>query len=255
MQNVARYDAIAEWYDGFIGETGGPRFEKIEWPCLQEILGNLRGKTVLDLACGQGFLSRILARFGARLVGIDLSSELIARATTRERAEPLGIVYFRDDAQRLASQADDTFDLVVCRYALMDIPDLDAVYRGVRRVLRDQGRFVALITHPCFYTPRAHAARNDDGAFHHWESDGYFDEGEWWSDNRDGVRGQVGAIHRTFATYVNAGLAAGLVLDGLYEPRPADDVDDVALAMYRQIPWTLVFTWQKVLPRNPSARP
>jgi SAM-dependent methyltransferase len=251
MQTGSRYDAIAEWYDQSIGETGGSRFEGIEWPCLDRLLGDLRDRSVLDLACGQGFLSRILARRGARVIGIDLSVGLLDRARAREATNPLGIVYVQDDATVLASQPDSRFDLVICRYALMDIPDLTATCRAVARVLEPSGRFVATITHPCFYTPHAQTVRDENGSMVYWASDRYFDEGEWWSDNKNGVRGQVGAIHRTLSTYVNAGLAAGLTLVGLVEPRPVDE--DADLALYQRIPWTLVLEWRKTPPMPPPA--
>ena len=86
MEKPARYDAIADWYDQLIGETGGTRFETIEWPCLQALLGDVRDKRVLDLACDQGFLGRILARLGAQVTGIDLSSELPLRAKRPSRS-------------------------------------------------------------------------------------------------------------------------------------------------------------------------
>jgi SAM-dependent methyltransferase len=178
------------------------------------------------------------------VTGTDLSARLLDRARVREAAEPLGVRYVQDDATSLVSQPDACFDLAICRYALMDIPDLHAVCRAVARVLRPEGRFIAVVTHPCFYTPRAGAARDEAGAFLHWEVDRYFDEGEWWSDNAEGVRGKVGAIHRTLSTYVNVGLAAGLVLEGIEEPRP--DEDDAALALYGRIPWSLIVVWRKL---------
>ncbi|HVC32722.1 MAG TPA: class I SAM-dependent methyltransferase [Chloroflexota bacterium] len=247
MSGIARYDAIADWYDRFVGETGGARFERIEWPCLRGILGDVRGRPVLDLACGQGFLSRLLARAGARVTAIDLSTALLALARKREAAEPLGIDYHHDDATDLGTLADGSFDWVICRYALMDISDLGAVYRAVARVLRPRGRFVAVVTHPCFYAPHAGAVRDAAGEFLHWRSDRYFDEGAWQSDNPDGVRGKVGAIHRTLSTYVEAGLTAGLTLEGLREPRPnAGEPLDPGLELYQRVPWALVLCWRRV---------
>src|SRR5439155_5631 len=125
------------------------------------------------------FLSRILARRGARVIGIDLSVELLDRSRAREATNPLGIVYVQDDATVLASQPDARFDLVVCRYALMDIPDLTATCRAVARVLQATGRFIATTTHPCFYTPHAQAVRDESGTLLYWASDRYFGEGEW----------------------------------------------------------------------------
>src|SRR5205823_2728230 len=141
-----------------------------------------------------------LARRGAHMVGIDISPRLLGLAEQYEQAEPLGIVYRRDDAQRLAAVRDAAFDGVACHLALMDIPDLAATYQTVYRILRPDGWFVFAITHPCFQTPMSTWLDVDGTASRLIR--GYFNEGFWRSDNPNGVRGQVGAYHRSLGTYV-----------------------------------------------------
>src|SRR5690606_27568859 len=120
-----------------------------------ELAGEVRGRRVLDLGCGQGYMARVLAEAGADVVGIDISEALVERARRYETEKPLGIVYRTDDARALASVGDAEFDLVVCNLSLMDMPELPRVFGSVRRVLRDGGRFVFTITHPCFQMPGA----------------------------------------------------------------------------------------------------
>ena len=84
---------------------------------------------------------------------------MIELAGRYEAARPLGIRYLVDDAQSLASLGDESFDLVVCQLALMDIPDLEAVLAAVARVLKEGGSFVFVIGHPCFLAPEAYHHR------------------------------------------------------------------------------------------------
>ena len=144
----ADYDAIASWYDATV--RSGSLAGDLVLPHLFDLGGDVRDRSICDLACGQGRVARALAQRGAIMVGVDLSAELIAIARRDETAEPLGITYLIDDAQQLALVDDAQFDGVVCNLALMDIPDLPATVHAVRRVLRAGGCFVFSTTHPSF---------------------------------------------------------------------------------------------------------
>jgi ubiquinone/menaquinone biosynthesis C-methylase UbiE len=213
---VSAYDDIAEWYrDLFCVE---PVMEDPFFPAVQELMGDITGQRVCDLACGEGRVSRHLADRGARVTGIDLSSRLLAMARQRERAEPRGVAYLRADAQGLYAVRDAVFDGVVCNMALMDIPELAPTLRAVARVLRRGGWLVFSILHPCYNTRPSGQVVADDGTVLRTVGE-YFTEGFWRSDQRPGPPGRVGAYHRTLATYVNTLADAGLVLERLCEPR------------------------------------
>lgn len=117
----ARYDEIADWYPTWVGGGDG---------LIAEGVGDLlpltvRGARVLDVACGHGRASRGLARLGADVVGVDLSTELVASARAREVANPLGIDYYAADVADPGGWWDGAFfDGAVCEMALMDIEDL-----------------------------------------------------------------------------------------------------------------------------------
>lgn len=210
-----RYDAIAGWYDAYVG---GPVHEELVLPGMLDLAGDVAGLRLLDVACGQGIMARELARRGARVTGVDISRELLRLAEGYEQAEPLGIVYLHDDAESLTRLEAGSFDAAVCSLALMDIGDIAAAFRAIHRVLRDRGRLVASITHPCFEAPHGRWTTREDGAVAR-EITGYFEEGFWRSDNPQGVRGQVGAFHRTLSTHLNALADAGFRLERVLEPR------------------------------------
>lgn len=212
MTVIAAYDAIAEWYDEYI--SGDPFF----YDRVCAMSGHVMGQQVCDVACGQGAMARALARRGATVTGVDVSGKLLEIAVRYEASEPLGIAYVRDDAQTFTTFTDATFDGAVCNLALMDIPDLNAVYGAVARVVRPRGWFVFAIVHPCFYPPDSYWVNHPSGPPRR-EICGYFNEVFWHSDNPDGVRGKVGAYHRTLSTYLNLLLEAGWRVERLHEPQ------------------------------------
>ena len=140
------YDEVAEEYSRVLDPDGAGLSD----PVLAELAGEVAGRDVLSLACGQGQDARLLAGLGATVTGVDLSTEMLRYARQHEAANPRGITYVQGDAQDLAAFADRSFDGVVCHMALMDIPALEPTIGSVSRVLRDEGWFVFSIVHPCY---------------------------------------------------------------------------------------------------------
>jgi SAM-dependent methyltransferase len=212
MNSPARYDEIATFYDGVVGnELGDPAAQS-----LLDLLPDLAGLRVLDLACGQGRLSRELARRGARVVGLDISAALLEIARSAENAEPLGITFAEADATSSAALAGESFDGVVCHFGLSDIDDLAAATATVSRLLRAGGWFTFSILHPCF------PGWGEDAPSSWPPGSGYFAEG-WWLAGNSGFRGKVGASHRTVSTYLNQLVEHGLLVERVAEPQPAGE--------------------------------
>jgi trans-aconitate methyltransferase len=99
-----------------------------------DLLAPRAGEHLLDLGCGDGALTARLAERGASVVGVDLSTSLLAAARAR------GIDARLMDAQQLTF--DEEFDAVFSNAALHWMPRIDAVLEGVFRALRPGGRFV-----------------------------------------------------------------------------------------------------------------
>src|SRR5579859_4836624 len=135
----ASYNDIAEWYDQFLRER--PVYQEVILPNLLRLVGEVEGEVICDLACGQGWVARELARRGARVTGLDLAANMLALARGYEEQEPLGIVYVQGDAQRAEPLGDRQFTGCVCVMALINIPDLQATFQSVRRILQPGGWF------------------------------------------------------------------------------------------------------------------
>lgn len=229
---MAQYDAIADWYNQVL--SGGSPVHALAVPALLELMGELNGLEICDLACGQGLLARAMAGSSAKVTGIDLSERLLTIARQNESDAPLGIHYQLGDAQSLKEVYDHAFDGVACCLALMDIPDLNACLQTVARIVKPQGWFVFAITHPCFQIPDSRWTGKAGGTVKR-ELRGYFNEGPWRSDNPHGVRGQVGAEHRMLSTYLNALSLAGFDLIRTLEPQAQDEIAG-RVPGYREVP-------------------
>src|SRR6185369_10959043 len=96
----------------------------IEAFTLMELVGNPTGKAVLDVACGEGFYTRLIRQRGAaRVVGVDLSKGMVELARKQETAHRLGIEYVQGDA--MALDMPEQFDVVVAAYLLNYARDRD----------------------------------------------------------------------------------------------------------------------------------
>lgn len=233
---MGSYEQIAVWYDAWL--RAGSAIHTFITAELLAMIGNVQGQVLCDMACGQGIVARQLAQCGAQVVGIDLADSLLTIARQEEQQTPLGIAYRHDDAQTLSTLADASYDGVVCNLALMDISDINATFRNVQRILRPSGAFAFSLTHPCFEAPQSRWLQHDDGTTSREVRD-YFAEGFWRSDNINGVRGQVGAYHRTLSTYVNALLHAGLHIERISEPRAIEAVRKL-IPGYGEVPAALL---------------
>ncbi len=144
---------VATWYDKHLEKGSGTYHEKIVYPNLTRILGELKGKKVLDLACGQGQFSQILAKSGASVVGVDIGKELIAIAEKNNTAHKFSLHYFVGVSDDLFMVKDKTMDVVVCVLALQNIEKLQETFKEVSRVLKDGGKFIFVLNHPSFRNP------------------------------------------------------------------------------------------------------
>ena len=99
-------------------------------------LGQPKGKSVLDLCCGQGGLTAMLGEAGARVTGLDFSEEMLSLAA---RNAPDAVLK-QGDAAALPFD-DDQFDLVACNFGMMHLPDQPKALSEIKRVLRAGGRF------------------------------------------------------------------------------------------------------------------
>src|SRR6516165_2227898 len=141
------YDKIAEQYKRARLQ---PWRTHIERYTLLRLAGDVAGKAVIDLACGEGYYTRALRQQGAaRVVGVDLSRAMIELAEAEEARRPLGVQYRVGDVRTL--EVSGEFDLVFAAYLLnyaRTAEELTQMCRAVAGALRPGGRFVTANSNP-----------------------------------------------------------------------------------------------------------
>jgi SAM-dependent methyltransferase len=190
-----------------------------EEPIVREIIDGVPAGVALDAACGTGRYAEYLATRGHRVIGVDSSPEMLARAAKRVHEGDLR----QGDLLRLPLQDHDV-DLVVCALALTHVPDLAPVLSEFARVLRRGGHLVISDVHHITVALGSvpHFRSTDSGAM-------------------------VLPAHRHLASdYLRAALQLGLELRRCEEPRLQDpddsvprEVNEAELGAWEQWPWSL----------------
>jgi len=214
--NLAWWDADADDYQaahgGFLGDADfvwcpeGVREEDAR------LLGDVRGRRVLEVGCGQAACSRWLAAAGAEPVATDLSGGMLRHAREGNERTGTAVPLVQANAERLPF-ATASFDIACSAFgALPFVPSLETVFAEVRRVLRPDAPWVFSVTHPMRWI-----FPDDPGPQGLTATQPYFDRTPYVEVDDDGTATYV-EYHRTLGDYVRALAAAGFALEDLVEP-------------------------------------
>ena len=194
--------------------------------------GPLAGRELLHLQCNVGQDTLSLARLGARVTGVDISDEAIARATRLSAESGLPAEFIRADVYDYLADATPRFDLAFATYGVIGwLSDLDLWAAGVARSLRPGGRFIALEFHPIAfifdeqlrpaypYFGRGQPTINSAGVGDYVGASGELLTPSGWQPGVAGFRNSEPCheFQWTIADWVSALLRAGLVLDRLVD--------------------------------------
>jgi len=203
---------------GWVAFVRGPEATQLRdgvlKPVIEELLGPVSGKRVLDAGCGEGEMCRWLAGLGAKVTGADISNAMLEAARAQEEQTKLGITYQQCSIVDLGTLGE--FDMVVSNQVLSVVPDHAEAFQSIYKALKTGGQAVVTITHPMF-----------DGVGPGWVEHAPEDT-RWWANRYmarvDGV-GAHGAptYHRSFSDYISAAIEAGFVLTGFREPVASEE--------------------------------
>jgi SAM-dependent methyltransferase len=114
----------------------------------RRLLGDVTGRRILELGCGQGHTAVGLARRGARVIAIDDAGDQLRAARALASREEVTIEFHQARPAELAFLPADHVDLAIAVTSLSFVQDLDRVFRQVHRVVGPSGHFVFSVPHP-----------------------------------------------------------------------------------------------------------
>ena len=194
-------------------------------PPLMRLVGDVKGLNILDAGCGNGYLSRRLARDGAIVTGVDFSEPFIEYCNQREARDSLGTTFIKASLDDLSVFEDGIFDLVVSNIVMVDVVNVQQAFHEISRVLKDEGRFIWSNTHPVFGRAGSFDIRLPRDTHRPEERylklvDRYYDSGGVLF-NWDGHN--LWQIDRTLEEYSKALKEASFVISEIIEPRASPE--------------------------------
>ncbi|MCK2220609.1 class I SAM-dependent methyltransferase [Actinomadura sp. ATCC 31491] len=176
------------------------------------LLGEVRGRRVLEIGCGAAQCARWLAGQGAAVAAFDVSHRQLQHSRRLDLGTGVRVPAVQADAEAMPF-ADAAFDVACSAFgALPFVADAGAVFREVRRVLRPGGRFVFSVSHPVRW-----AFPDDPGPRGLTSDRSYFDRSPYVERDDAGTPTYV-EHHRTLGDWVGLLVAAGLTITALLEP-------------------------------------
>lgn len=142
--DIAR--GYAEWASVYGVNVNEASLFKMEEGVLLPLLGNLQGKTILDVGCGSGRYALRFAQAGATVTGIDLTPEMISVA---QRKAGVAINFICGDILG-ADLPPSSFDIIFSSLAVTHIQDLSVLLGKLQSALLPNGKIVISDIHPCF---------------------------------------------------------------------------------------------------------
>jgi ubiquinone/menaquinone biosynthesis C-methylase UbiE len=192
-------------------------------------MGVKPGDHVADIACGQGVLCRTLARQGVQTTGIDAAADLIRHAKDRNRqlapASPQPATtfplptYYTADVRDLSFLRDEEFAAAACLLAIQNLNPIGPVFSTVARLLKPMGRFVIVMMHPCFRSPKESSWGWDEKAKVQFRRvDRYLLPRKVPILTHPGInKDYTWTFHKPIESYVKSLRNAGLLVDALEE--------------------------------------
>jgi ubiquinone/menaquinone biosynthesis C-methylase UbiE len=206
----AGYSLLSRSIHGFDGAA--------EWPAIRALLPDLNNMRIVDLGCGFGWFARWAKEHGAaRVLGLDLSENMIGRAKAETRNQD--IHYSISDLDRV-ELSEASFDFAYSSLALHYVEDFYRLTKTIHRALVPDAQFVFTIEHPIYMAPSNPGWSVDKDGRKTWPVSRYAVEGprttNWLA------KGVV-KYHRTVGTTINTLIGVGFTIRHVQEWAPTAD--------------------------------
>lgn len=168
MNKSTSWGKVANWYNELLGNKDSYQ-KTLILPNLLRLTEIKKGELILDLGCGQGFFSREFARLGAKVIGIDISKELIdiaknhrSNLAIKQLNNSQEIEYHVSSADNLSFLKNEAVDKIIIILALQNIKNVSEVLKECDRVSKPKGSIFIVLNHPAFRIPKKSSWGFDD---------------------------------------------------------------------------------------------
>ncbi|MEK7534332.1 MAG: class I SAM-dependent methyltransferase [Patescibacteria group bacterium] len=141
---------FAGWYNDLIEKEKNTYQKELILPNLLRLLAIKKNDVILDIACGQGFFPREFAKLGAKIIGVDISQELIDIAKKKSSS----ITYYVSLAENMPFLTGSSIDKITIILSIQNIENANDVFKECNRVLNSQGQMYLILNHPAFRIPK-----------------------------------------------------------------------------------------------------
>ncbi|OLE55279.1 MAG: hypothetical protein AUG51_04155 [Acidobacteria bacterium 13_1_20CM_3_53_8] len=214
------YEILADAYASVIDTK--PHNAYYERPATLSLLPEVKGKRVLDAACGPGVYSEWLLSHGAEVIAVDSSPKMVQLA--KQRLGTASNVLQADLSKPLTFLDSSSFDIVLSPLTMEYIEDWHSTFAEFYRVLRPVGYFVLSVTHPFF-------------DYVYFKSNNYFEielvGSEWQGFNS--VQVHMPSFRRSLEATLNPLIEAGFHLERILEPKPTDEFKEADPKHYEEL--------------------
>jgi ubiquinone/menaquinone biosynthesis C-methylase UbiE len=181
-----------------------------------QLIGDVRGKRVLEVGCGGGQCSIAFAKRGAVVTGVDLSDAQIAYARESAQREGVQATFHQCSAEDLSVITAASQDIAFSAYALQYVEHMDRCFAEVARVLVPGGLWVYSLDHPFWYCLGEDTMKVVSSYFegkHHYD---------WWSENMP-TSPRMTEYHRSIGEWYGLLRGAGFEVLDIIEPEPVEE--------------------------------
>lgn len=219
------WDRMAAAYEDFT-ESEHSYSYTIEWPCIKDMLPDLKHKSVLDLGCGTGRFTFLLEELQPRKVtGVDISQNMLDIARQKAALKHSKAEFIKEDISRL--NTDQKYDFVFSSTVTHYIKDLDSLFTKIFAMLNERCFCIMSVMNPV-YTAQYPISNGDAFPGDDEWAVRYLDKRERsyiqpWIEYDDEIEDYLSSSsHHTFSDYINAIVKAGFSIVEIQEPGPPE---------------------------------
>ena len=215
MNNIEQiWNKMATAYDAFTSGEHAYR-DTIEWPCIQKMLPDIKGKSVIDLGCGSGRYTFLLEEAAPRkLTGVDISDEMLRLAREKAEARGSSAKFIKGDLHDFVPE--DQYDVVFSSTMSHYIVDLFPLFANIYDMLTYKGICIISAMNPIYSAHYPLKTLGRDGVRNKSDSS----VKPWYNGDAELEELLSYSFHHTFSDYINAIIHNGLTILDMQEPMP-----------------------------------